>query len=287
VKSYLLYFLAVCICSAAGLALPKLFPYDPPPPVRTLSLLDTETNQVREIPLEDYVVGVMEAAAYPQTGEALKAIAIAVRSRSVYCQENTPRHKNAAVCNNPDCCAPFQTENFSQAYIAAAAETAGMILTYQGKAAAATTHPSSGKFTSSSENAFGIAIPYLTGVRNVEENRMVEKVYTAEQFLSRLGFHADTPWDELLFACDRSGRVQQVEWKEHTLSGTSAAARLELPSLCFECVYSHGTVLVTCYGEGHGVGMSLNGASILAAEGKGCGEILLFYYPGTQLTSIE
>ena len=63
VKSYLLCFLAVCLCSAAGLALPKLFPYDPPPPVRTLSLLDTATNQVREIPLEDYVVGVMEAAA--------------------------------------------------------------------------------------------------------------------------------------------------------------------------------------------------------------------------------
>ena len=286
VKNYLLYFLAVCLCSAAGVALPKLFPYDPSPPVRTLSLLDADTGEVREIPLEDYVVGVMEAAGYPQTGEALKAIAIAVRSRSVYCQENKPRHKNAAVCNNPDCCTPFQTEHFSQTYITAAAETAGKILTYQGKAAAAMTHPSSGKFTASGESAFGVSIPYLTEVRNVEENRFVEKVYTAEHFLRLLGFPAETPWDELLFACDKSGRVRQVEWKNYTLSGTFAATRLELPSLCFECVYSDGTVLVTCYGEGHGVGMSLGGATILASEGKSCGEILLFYYPGTSITSL-
>lgn len=286
VKSYLLYFLAICLCSAAGVALPKLFPYEPPPPIRTITLLNAETEEVREIPLEDYVVGVMEAAAYPQTGEALKAIAIAIRSRGVYCQENMPRHKNAAVCNDANCCAAFSTENFSSVYVSAAAETVGRILTYGGKAAAAMTHPSSGKFTASSESVFGVSIPYLTEVRNVEENRTTQKVYKAEHFFVLLGFPADTPWDELLFACDKSGRVRSVEWRDYALSGTYAAARLGLPSLCFEASYTDGTILLTCYGEGHGVGMSLGGAQKLASEGKTCGEILLFYYPGTQLTSL-
>lgn len=285
-KSYLLYFLAVCLCTAAGVALPGLFPYDPPPPVQTLSLLDVSTGEIREIPLEDYVVGVMEAAAYSQTGEALKAVAIAVRSCGVYCQENTPVHKNAAVCNDPACCAPFATEDFSPVYIAAAAETAGRILTYGGKPAAALTHPSSGAYTASSQSVYGVSFPYLTEVKNVEEDRETKKILPVEDFFLCLGFPAETPWDELLFACDKSGRVQKMEWKDYALSGTYAAARLGLPSLCFEAAHSQGYVILTCYGEGHGVGMSLNGASLLASEGKGCGEILLFYYPGTQLTSL-
>ena len=248
-KSYLLYFLAICLCTATGVALPKLFPYQAPPPVRTLSLLDAETGCVEEVPLEDYVVGVMESAAYPHTGEALKAIAIAIRSRAVYCQENKPRHKSAAVCNDPTCCTAFETDEFSSVYIAAAAETAGRILTYQGKAAAALTHPSSGDYTASSESIFGVSLPYLTRVKNVEENRITRKVLPIQRFFLSLGFPADTPWDELLFACDKSGRVQALEWQDYTLSGTYAAARLELPSLCFEAAYSDGYVTITCYGD--------------------------------------
>ncbi len=285
-KSYLLYFLALCLCTTAGVALPQLFPYETPPPVRTLSLLETQTGDVREIPLEDYVVGVMEAADYPQTGEALKAVAIAIRSCSVYCQQHQPVHKNAAVCDDPSCCTAFETREFSSVYITAAAETAGQILTYQGAAAAALTHPSSGTYTASSESVYGVALPYLTEVKNVAESCITEKVLPAEQFFALLGFPVETPWDEVLFACDKSGRVRSLEWREYTLSGTYAAGRLGLPSLCFVASYADGYVLLTCYGEGHGVGMSLGGASLLAQEGKTCAEILLFYYPGTQLTSL-
>lgn len=39
-------------------------------------------------------------------------------------------------------------------------------------------------------------------------------------------------------------------------------------------------------GYGHGVGMSQNGAKTMAAMGMGCGEILQFFYPGTELKSI-
>ncbi len=39
-------------------------------------------------------------------------------------------------------------------------------------------------------------------------------------------------------------------------------------------------------GYGHGVGMSQNGAKTMAAQGMDCREILGFFYPGTDLTSI-
>lgn len=40
-------------------------------------------------------------------------------------------------------------------------------------------------------------------------------------------------------------------------------------------------------GYGHGVGMSQNGANTLAAQGKGYGEILAFYFPGTSVRTID
>jgi stage II sporulation protein D len=39
-------------------------------------------------------------------------------------------------------------------------------------------------------------------------------------------------------------------------------------------------------GYGHGVGMSQNAAKTMAAQGMDCAEILQFFYPGTELTSI-
>lgn len=40
-------------------------------------------------------------------------------------------------------------------------------------------------------------------------------------------------------------------------------------------------------GYGHGVGMSQNGANELAGQGKKCGDILTFYFPGTSVQSRE
>ena len=39
-------------------------------------------------------------------------------------------------------------------------------------------------------------------------------------------------------------------------------------------------------GYGHGVGMSQNAAKTMASQGMNCEEILQFFYPGTELTSI-
>ena len=89
-----------------------------------LTVLDSNSGETFLLPLEDYVIGVMETLSLPPWEEARKAVAIAIRSRALYCQKNTPVHTGAALCNDPTCCMGFETEDFSQDNIAAASETA-------------------------------------------------------------------------------------------------------------------------------------------------------------------
>ena len=54
-----------------------------------------------------------------------------------------------------------------------------------------------------------------------------------------------------------------------------------LKSAAFTVSYDDGVFTFTTYGYGHGVGMSQNGANILAKQGYSYLDILSFYFPGT------
>jgi stage II sporulation protein D len=277
VKNYLLCFF---VLSAAMMLLPRaatLFPQEEEPPF--LTVLDTQSGETFPLPLEDYVIGVMETLSLPPEAEARKAIAVAIRSRAVYCKEHTPVHKNAALCNDPACCLGFEAKDFSSENIAAAAETAGQYLAYQGHPAAALFHESSGKFTASAFSVYGVEVPYLQGVKNVEEGVTEAFSFPTEKFLSLLGISQRVAVEDLFWGYDRFGRVQMLEWEGGSLGGAQVQTLLELPSTCFTLSLGVERVHILCHGRGDGVGLSLNGASILAREGKGYAEILAFYFP--------
>lgn len=77
----------------------------------------------------------------------------------------------------------------------------------------------------------------------------------------------------------------------HKKDGSTSTNMGTIPSafICLEEVHE-GDKLVGYQiyggGYGHGVGMSQNGAKTMAAQGMDCAEILQFFYPGTELTSI-
>lgn len=56
-----------------------------------------------------------------------------------------------------------------------------------------------------------------------------------------------------------------------------------IKSWAFDVSYSGGVFTFTTYGYGHGVGMSQNGANILAKQGYTYDQILALYYPGTTI----
>lgn len=289
VKNFSLYLFALLLCVALVPLAPKAFP--PPEDPKTpelLHLLNSATGEVTALPLEDYVIGVLTAKCYPEEGEALKAMAVAIRSSARYCEVYRPVHRDAAVCDDPSCCAAFAGSGFSQKAVEAAAETAGLLLTYEGAPAAALTFDSGGAYTASSLSVYGVALPYLAGVENVTENRVTEKRWSERDFLSALNAPEGVGLRDLFLASDVSGRVCDAVFRgtDRRMSGEALAEALSLPSCFFTLEVQNGTVTARCEGAGHGVGMSRNGASLLAESGKTFREILAFYFPGTEVRHI-
>ena len=208
-KNYLLYFFAFALCVTVLPLAPTLFPIKNENVTQTVHVLSHQTGAVREMPTEDYVLGVLQNAALPYEGETLCAAAIAIRSRVLYCEQNRPVHPDAAVCDDASCCAAFVCDRFDAAYIQAAAKTAGLCVLYRGKPAAAMMHESSGAYTASSQSIYGITIPYLVEVQNVKENVVREYVWDKQTFLTLLGLSGETDLTTMLIGYDKSHRIHR------------------------------------------------------------------------------
>ncbi|HIU02748.1 MAG TPA: SpoIID/LytB domain-containing protein [Candidatus Onthocola gallistercoris] len=82
---------------------------------------------------------------------------------------------------------------------------------------------------------------------------------------------------------DDSGYVRQIQIGGQTYEGEALRYLLELPSSCFDVLAENDRITFTCYGEGHGVGLSLYGGNAMALEGKDYTEILSYYFTGTEI----
>ena len=80
-----------------------------------------------------------------------------------------------------------------------------------------------------------------------------------------------------------TGRVAALTVGSERLTGTEARSAFGLRSTDFDVEYTGGAFDFTVRGYGHGVGMSQEGANLLAEEGYGYQSILAHYYPGTEL----
>lgn len=149
-------------------------------------LYRNESGVAEEIPLEDYVLGVV-AAEMPSTfcHEALKAQAIAARSYAIYRIEAGYNHggKGAAVCDSYSCCAAYispaeaakrwgadNAEKIIAEISRAVAATENMIVSYNGKTALTVWHSNSYQYTKSAVEVWGGNQPYLVSVSTNESN---------------------------------------------------------------------------------------------------------------------
>ena len=69
--------------------------------------------------------------------------------------------------------------------------------------------------------------------------------------------------------------------------GQAVRNALSLRSGCFTVSYQGGTFSIETRGYGHGVGMSQYGADFMARQGNICEEILLHYYPNTEIITVS
>jgi stage II sporulation protein D len=204
----------------------------------------------------------------------------------------------------------------SDTVIDAVREVLGQALYYNGAFAASVYHASSAGYTSSSSNVWGGDIPYLRSVQTAfdrEHDPNYERVatFTATDIrvavLERTGINLTgdpAHWLQIQNRVDtvyagamsvgghssftnRDGRELQFTGRtlrDMVLIDTTGARMLR--SAAFDVSYDSAAdrFTFTTRGYGHGVGMSQNGANILARHhGFDYRQILAFYYPGTTL----
>ena len=277
-----------------------------------IKLLHTESGQIEEIYLDEYLYGVVSAE-MPVSYEikALKAQAVVARTYTIYqIQNNRDKHKDAHICDSYECCQAWITkeerfakwneaerENNWQKINKAVNETAGKIITYEGKPINAFFHSNSGGVTESSVNIWGgVEYPYLKSVETSGEEGYSqyssEVSFTHEELLNKIKEkYSDVQIDFNVEDCIQileytdSGRVRTVKFGNKEIAGTEARTILGLKSTNFIIKKQEGKIIFSVTGYGHGVGMSQTGADSLAKMGKNYEEIIKHFYTGVQITN--
>ncbi len=275
-------------------------------PARESIRLLLPDGRVEELDLQDYLRGVLAAempADFP--AEALKAQAVAARTYALYCADGG-KHGEADLCTDFGCCQAWQDEAARRAKWGddfercedrlrrAVEDTAGELLTWEGKPVFAAFHSSSAGATEDCGEVWN-PVPYLKSVSSPETAEDVPN------FISSLRCAALDFRDTVLSAApeadlsgppedwlgetvrDGSGRVAFQVIGGAELRGTRLRSLFSLRSTAFTLRYEDGWFIFTAAGFGHGVGMSQYGARVMADGGADYRAILAHYYPGTQL----
>ena len=86
---------------------------------------------------------------------------------------------------------------------------------------------------------------------------------------------------------DGAGYVMDLSIGNRTINGTSFYEAMNINSPSFMIEEYNGGVRITTYGKGHGLGVSLCYASVLAANGSSYKEILNYFYTNIDISSAK
>lgn len=237
-----------------------------------------------EIDIEQYVMGVV-AGEMPASFhlEALKAQAIAARTYAIYQSESMTKPIKISTAHQ----VYFPVNNLEITYQnkikQAVEETKYQILTYQDEVISAMFHASSNGKTESAENYGGFEIPYLTSVQSPEQ-KTKEFSFTLTELNKLLKSNLTT--DELQkvqLTKNNTGRIATIKIGEQTWTGREFRDALSLASTDFQLSIQNNLITFVTVGYGHGVGMSQEGANLLANSGYSFKEILQHYYQNTEI----
>ena len=280
----------------------------------TIKLLHKENGQIEELPIEQYLYGVVSAempANYEE--EALKAQAVAARTYTIYQISNSKgKHGEADVCDDSTCCqAWISKENRMQKWseedrkknwskiVSVVNSTAGKIITYNNEVINAFFHSNSGGKTELASNVWigGKDFPYLQSVETSGEDGYTQ--YSSEVIISKkdlveklkqeypeIQINFEESENIKILDYTQSGRVKTIKFGNTEIAGTKVRSLVGLKSTNFSINSEGDNVIFSVKGYGHGVGMSQTGADSMAKAGSSYEEILKHFYTGVEITTI-
>ena len=279
----------------------------------TIKLLHKKTGQIEEIPIDEYLYGVVSAEmpASFET-EALKAQAIVARTYTIYkMQNNSLKHENADICDDSTCCqawiskedrlAKWEQDKATEYWnkiVASVDSTKGKIITYDGKAINAFFHSNSGGKTETTLNVWGgNNYPYLQTVATSGEDAYSqyssEVILTKEDFINKIrekhsNFVINFEEENCIQITEytEAGRVKTVKIGNLEFSGVEVRSLLGLKSANFSISIEKDNVKFEVIGYGHGVGMSQTGADSMAKQGSTYEEIIKHFYTGVEIQNL-
>lgn len=260
-----------------------------------LALKDTSTGEIKNIELEDYIVGVV-AGEMPASfnEEALKAQAIASRTYAMYKMKNSNgtydlvTDKTNQVYITEDKMKSLWQENFDYYFEKikkAVYDTKDLIMTYNGDIILSLYFARSNGKTEDAIAVFGSNEEYLKSVESPEESLTSEVTISKDEFCNKLNISCDAINISNVLKSS-SGRINSLNINGKTFKGTEIRTLFDLKSTDFDISIGSEIKFVT-KGYGHGVGMSQYGANKLAQNGKNYEEILKHYYQNINIEKIS
>ena len=260
-----------------------------------LALKDTSTGEIKNIELEDYIVGVV-AGEMPASfnEEALKAQAIASRTYAMYKMKNSNgtydlvTDKTNQVYITEDKMKSLWQENFDYYFEKikrAVYDTKDLIMTYNGDIILSLYFARSNGKTEDAIAVFGSNQEYLKSVESPEENLTSEVTISKDKFCNKLNISCDAINISNVLKSS-SGRINSLNINGKTFKGTEIRTLFDLKSTDFDITIDSEIKFIT-KGYGHGVGMSQYGANKLAQNGKNYEEILKHYYQNINIEKIS
>ncbi len=272
----------------------------------TVKVLLTTSGNTKEIPLNEYLVGVV-AAEMPASfeTEALKAQAVASYTYEKYLKENAEESSafyitdsssfNQAYLSEEDRKALWQNkfESYNEKITNAVNSVLGEYLSYDGKTALTLYHAISPGKTADCKDVFGEALAYLESVTapgdKLSPDYVTEVSFLKKEALALINNNSpETEGRDFSFKItdsNENGYVVSAAVCKKELSNKDLRNIFSLPSLYFTARYEKDTLVFTVYGKGHGVGMSQYSADYMARQSATYKDILEYFYKGTKISA--
>ena len=263
----------------------------------------TESDHVIEIPLEEYVMGVLagEMPIYFDK-EAFKAQAVAARSyafkRMEYNKDNDYDVVDS-IMNQVYLDDNYLKDAWGEDYInninklrEVVNETSMEYLEYDGEVIDALFFSTSNGYTETASLVFDVDLPYLKSVKSSwdEKTSSAFRNNTSmdiNSFYKKLGLSYSDSFDFKVLKRSSTNRIVTLSINGKEFTGKSLYDKLGLRSLDFSLKKDGDKIIISTTGYGHGVGMSQYGALGMAQEGYGYKDILKYYYSGTEIKKME
>jgi stage II sporulation protein D len=257
---------------------------------------------VNEVPLEDYVVGVVRAEIGEKWPlEALRAQAIVARTYAAYHRVLGASKAYHVVASTAHQQYAGRVPPTSPLW-GVVRETAGQVLLWEGDVFPAFYHTESGGYTEDPRTVFAARnMPALKPVRCAFSAGSPHFYWSLDLKLADLGeiLRRNDVGVGNVTAIDVSERTPSLRAAAITVHGTRGKVRLRgndfrrmvgydtLKSTLFAVAVDTSWARFSGRGYGHGVGMCQYGAKGMAELGRSAKQILEFYYPGTVLSTLD